>query len=799
MSVKRLLQLFVFSAITLINCFQINIDSSTVNAATLAGDYVFRKSWGEGGLKFDIPTDAAVGPDGRIYVLNSGAGRVLVITPGERIFNSWGGYGENPGDFLSPDSIAIDLNGNIYIADGANYRIQKFSADGVYLTGWGTEGDGPGEFDASIYMAVDSDGFVYVSDEYHHRIQKFSSNGTFIRQWGGPGSGEGEFDYPVGIAVSDLGIIFVADSGNNRIQKFNSMGAYLGEWAVSNSPKDVVIDSMRNVYVAELYPDNVLEKFTSDGQLLQTWALLYYPFGLGISNKDQILIVDISQSKVVMFDSDGNDIIEWVNDPHTFRIREGIAVGESHYAYIAEDNRIIKTTADGAYLMDWDLSSLDRGGMIALTDVEITTSGNVFVCNAFKNRVQVFSPNGEFLFEWGNEGSAPGQFSSPFGLAIDEGNGVIYVADSGNDRVQKFTLQGSFIQMWGASGSTDGLFNWPDDVVVDDSGYVYVADYNNGRVQKFSSSGTFIDQWGNNGEGGETDLSVSGAAIDAMSVFHLLDYGGSIIMDFSLNGEYLSKWGSRGNAVGEFYGLSDIEIVDDVIYLADRINNRIQEFTRGLPEVDPSTGLILNGDFEASFPLSEWTYGGALPVERDGFHMSGNYSLQLGDQVDQTNQGQGDAWAHTTFYVRPEWDRPVLSFKYNMFVNDIMDYSDFFVAIQDGVGLNHLATVLRDGYQPCIPGAAPAPATDLGWRTATYDLSAYKGQHIRLAFSNRNLWDTSWGIWTYVDDVRVIDAGPLSSLGANPIFLPTINHLQCDAVPGWREGVGFDIRPDLPW
>jgi len=104
-----------------------------------------------------------------------------------------------------------------------------------------------------------------------------------------------------------------------------------------------------------------------------------------------------------------------------------------------------------------------------------------------------------------------------------------------------------------------------------------------------------------------------------------------------------------------------------------------------------------------------------------------------------------------------------------MFVNDIMDYSDFFVAIQDGVGLNHLETVLRDGY----PGhSAPPEGFNLGWRTVKLDLSAYKGQHIRVVFSNRNLWPNSWGIWTYVDDVRVVEADELPTNLIN--FLPMI-------------------------
>ena len=55
----------------------------------------------------------------------------------------------------------------------------------------------------------------------------------------------------------------------------------------------------------------------------------------------------------------------------------------------------------------------------------------------------------------------------------------------------------------------------------------------------------------------------------------------------------------------------------------------------------------------------------------------------------------------------------------------------------------------------------------MGWRTASYDLTAFKGQHVRLIFENRNLYGgnpdpekNSRGIWTLVDDVRVVDAGP---------------------------------------
>jgi hypothetical protein len=83
----------------------------------------------------------------------------------------------------------------------------------------------------------------------------------------------------------------------------------------------------------------------------------------------------------------------------------------------------------------------------------------------------------------------------------------------------------------------------------------------------------------------------------------------------------------------------------------------------------------------------------------------------------------------------------------------------------------------------------------------TYDLSKYKGQHIRLVFSNRNLWPNSWGIWTYVDDVRVLDAGPLPPLdGPYLSYLPMMNDYQCDPVSDRGRNVDTEIlfRPDMP-
>ena len=68
-------------------------------------------------------------------------------------------------------------------------------------------------------------------------------------------------------------------------------------------------------------------------------------------------------------------------------------------------------------------------------------------------RAQTYS----FSAQWGSQGSADGQFNSPFDIAVGK-SGNIYVADSGNNRIQKFDSNGNFLSTWGTTGSGNGQF-----------------------------------------------------------------------------------------------------------------------------------------------------------------------------------------------------------------------------------------------------------------------------------------------------------------------------------------------------
>jgi DNA-binding beta-propeller fold protein YncE len=120
--------------------------------------------------------------------------------------------------------------------------------------------------------------------------------------------------------------------------------------------------------------------------------------------------------------------------------------------------------------------------------VAVSSDDRIFVPDHGNDRVQIFSPNGEFITLWGSSGTGPGQFDGPAVVAFDT-DGNVYVTDSGNQRVQKFSSDGTFITEWGEEGEGEGQFSMPEGLAIDSvSAKVYVSDTSNNNVQVFVPS-----------------------------------------------------------------------------------------------------------------------------------------------------------------------------------------------------------------------------------------------------------------------------------------------------------------------
>lgn len=277
-------------------------------------------SAGQGPGQLQQPRNVAIGPDGRIYVADSGNHRIVVFNPDGTYAFDWGTFGEQQGQFNEPWGIAISDDGTVYVADTWNHRIQVFDPEGKFLRSWGafvsTEGQlgQLGVFWGPRAVAIDSKGNLLVTDTGNKRIQVFDADGGGITQFGGGGVEPGFFEEPVGVAVAPDGSIYVADTWNQRIQKFDQNYQFVQEWPVPgwddegifNKPY-LTVDQQGNIYVTDptgwrvLVWNSAVEPLAALGQYGSGPTDFGFVNGIATGPDGTIWVVDADNSRVMQF------------------------------------------------------------------------------------------------------------------------------------------------------------------------------------------------------------------------------------------------------------------------------------------------------------------------------------------------------------------------------------------------------------------------------------------------------------------------------------------------------------------
>lgn len=175
----------------------------------------------------------------------------------------------------------------------------------------------------------------------------------------------------------------------------------------------------------------------------------------------------------------------------------------------------------------------------------------------------------------GGEGTAPGMFSKPRGVASDR-KGNFYVADTGNDRIQKFDADGKFVTLFGDPGEREGKLKEPNGVDVDPEGNIYVTDARNHKVLRYKPDGTFDKEFMGPDSGfyGPRDV-----AIGPNNQAYVVDQGRTRIARLlPANETFPVIWGAVGSNPGEFKDPTGVAIGDNLVFVADLGNGRIQVF-----------------------------------------------------------------------------------------------------------------------------------------------------------------------------------------------------------------------------
>jgi len=162
------------------------------------------------------PEGVGVGPDGRVYVSNTGAGSVSVFRDG-RLERTVGQPGSGAGQFSRPHDVEVDRDGKVYVVDSGNHRVQILDANLKHLASVGA-GLGLNE---PKYLSFDGER-IWLADEYNHRIVVLDRS---LRPVGILGSGKRgrsatEFHKPEAV-LARAPFVWVIDTYNDRIVRLH--------------------------------------------------------------------------------------------------------------------------------------------------------------------------------------------------------------------------------------------------------------------------------------------------------------------------------------------------------------------------------------------------------------------------------------------------------------------------------------------------------------------------------------------------------------------------------------------------
>ena len=271
--------------------------------------------------ELNAPQGVAVGPDGTLYIADTG-NQVLRAVSGGVITTFAGngsvGFGGDGGPATSatfrwPNALAIDASGALLVCDSSNERVRRISA-GVIQTVAGNgmqgfAGDGgaatTAELDTPTGLAVGSDGRIFVADSHNQRIRVIATNGVITTIAGNGLSGyagdgglatAAKLALPRGLMVTSSGAVIFADSNNQRLRMVDSYGTIttiVGSGvqgaandgvtagvAAMNSPRGVALSSFGAPVYADALNQMVRESVANGN--------VYVPAGLAPARTTQV-------------------------------------------------------------------------------------------------------------------------------------------------------------------------------------------------------------------------------------------------------------------------------------------------------------------------------------------------------------------------------------------------------------------------------------------------------------------------------------------------------------------------------
>jgi hypothetical protein len=261
-------------------------------------------------------------------------------------------------------------------------------------------------------------------------------------------------------------------------------------------PSDVIYTAAipREVLGAGQHRYRALDRFFKRPRF---WTFVEVP-DVAVDKDDNVYLYTENRDHTMMiFDKRGNFIHGWgdISDLY-FSFPHGLCVGPDGSVYTTDigNHTVKKWTPEGKLLLTLGTgqnSGFDSGKPFNMpTKVAVASNGDIYVSDGYGNSyIHVFDESGQFKFSWGGRGGDKGQFDLPHGVFVDRDDGdKVYVIDRFNNRVQIFSPSGDYIDEWGDVLLPCAIAKAPD-------GSFVVAELYQ-RVTVLSPQGKVLARWG---------------------------------------------------------------------------------------------------------------------------------------------------------------------------------------------------------------------------------------------------------------------------------------------------------------
>lgn len=263
------------------------------------------------------------------------------------------------------------------------------------------------------------------------------------------------------------------------------------------------------------FGEHVYELAPDWGRLPAGWSYVD-ACGVAVDGEDHVYVFNRGEHPMIVFDRAGKLLGTWGEG--LFSRPHGLHVGRDGTLYCVDDgdHTVRKCTPDGKVLMTLgtpgqpsdtgytgDLDTLPGGPPFNRpTNAALSAEGDLYVTDGYGNcKVHRFAPDGTLRFSWGAAGRGPGQFRLVHGVCVGR-DGTVYAGDRQNNRIQRFSPNGEYLGEWSDVRQPDDVHLGPDGrFYVAELGYLDAAAGRLGaRVTIRDEGGAILSAWGDEGD-----------------------------------------------------------------------------------------------------------------------------------------------------------------------------------------------------------------------------------------------------------------------------------------------------------